>query len=57
MAGVAQTAAKCHKETHAAQQLPLFNHLVSAGERRGRNGQAERSCGLEVDHQLDFGSL
>jgi hypothetical protein len=31
------------------------DHLVGAGEERGRHGEAERSRGLEVDHQFEFG--
>jgi hypothetical protein len=30
-----------------------FNDLVSAGEYRGRDRQAERFGGLEIDHQLE----
>src|SRR5437868_3564772 len=30
----------------------LFDQLVGGGEERGRNGEVERPCGLEVDHQL-----
>jgi hypothetical protein len=33
----------------------LFDHLVGAGEHRGRQIEAERLGGLEVDHQLVFG--
>ena len=35
-----------------------FDHLVGAGEERGRDCQAECLCGVQVDHQLEFrGSL
>jgi hypothetical protein len=30
----------------------LFDHLVGAGEQRGRNCEAKRLGGFEVDHQL-----
>ncbi len=32
--------------------LRLFDHLVSAGEQRRRNGQAERFGGLQVDDEV-----
>jgi hypothetical protein len=32
----------------------LFDDLVGSGEQRLRNAEAERFCGLEIDHQLDF---
>ena len=34
-----------------------FNHLVGAGEQRWRHVEAERLCGLEIDHQLELGRL
>jgi hypothetical protein len=39
------------------QNNVLFDHLVGAGEQRGRDGQAERLRGLEVDDKLEFGRL
>jgi hypothetical protein len=36
---------------------PLFDHLVGAREQRGRNGEAERLCGLQIDYQLELGRL
>jgi hypothetical protein len=38
-------------------RLSSFDDLVGAGENRGRDGQAERLGGLEIDHQLQFGRL
>ncbi len=35
----------------------LFDHLVGAGEERGRDGETERLRGLEVDHQLEVYGL
>jgi hypothetical protein len=34
-----------------------FNYLVGLGEQRGRDREAQRLCGLEVDHQLELGGL
>jgi hypothetical protein len=33
----------------------LFDHVVGAGEKRFRDGQSDRLCGLEVYDQLEFG--
>jgi hypothetical protein len=44
--------------THAPQQdRSLFDHLVGAGEQRGRYGKTKRLCGLEIDDQLEFAGL
>jgi Adenylate and Guanylate cyclase catalytic domain len=40
-----------------AANYPSFDHLFGAGEQRGRHGEAERLCGLEVDHQFNFSAL
>src|SRR6266498_3001462 len=34
-----------------------FDHLVGAGEQSRGQIEAERLCGLEVDHQLELGRL
>src|SRR5262245_28054399 len=34
-----------------------FDHLVGGGEQCGRNGEAERLSGLEIDDKLEFGRL
>src|SRR5215472_1417545 len=34
-----------------------FDHLVGAGEYRGRHFEAERLSGLEIDNQLDLRGL
>jgi hypothetical protein len=36
---------------------PLFNDLVGNSEQIRRDGHAESSRGLQVDHQLEFGWL
>src|SRR5688572_17611346 len=39
------------------QQGWLLDHLVSAGEEGGRDSEAERLRGLEIDNQLQRGRL
>ena len=49
-------SALCQKQTYAAQQIaPLFDQLVGARQQRLRDGDAERLCRLEIDHQFKFG--
>jgi hypothetical protein len=33
----------------------LFDHLVGAGEQRGRNFEAQIPGGFEIDDELEFG--
>ena len=45
-------------QTHAAQQrASLFDRLVGGCEQRGRNVEAERFRGLEIDRELVFDRL
>src|SRR5262249_18451076 len=40
---------------HRSKTASLFDHLVGAGEHRGRQIKAKRLGGLEVDRQLVLG--
>jgi hypothetical protein len=37
--------------------VPLFDHLVGAGEQRRGEGEGERPCRLQVDQELKLGGL
>ncbi len=39
------------------RMLQLLNHLVGAGEQCGRDFEAQRLGGVEIDHQLEFSRL
>src|SRR5262245_62930769 len=36
-------------------KIPLFDHLISTREQRGRHTEAKRLGGLEINHQLILG--
>ena len=40
--------------THRSK-IDLLDHLVGGGEQLIGNGEAERLCGLEIEHKLEFG--
>ena len=42
------------KQTHAPQQIVLFNYLIGAREQRLRHDEAECLGRLKVDHQLEL---
>jgi hypothetical protein len=35
--------------------MRLLDHLISKSKQPSRNSEAERTRGVEVDHQLEFG--
>ena len=46
-------SALCQKQTLAC----LFDHLIGAGEKAGRNFEAECLCSPEIDDQFELGRL
>src|SRR5262245_3578657 len=50
-------SALCHGCEQMQQVASLLDHRVGGGEQCGRNGEAERLCGLEIDDKLEFGRL
>jgi hypothetical protein len=42
---------------HCSNGRRLFDHLVGNGEQCRRDGEADRSRAVEVDHQLELGRL
>src|SRR5262245_66344669 len=50
-------SALCQKRTNASQQKASLENLVGTAGQRQRNGDAERTGGLQVDEHLDFGGL
>src|SRR5262249_8613610 len=50
-------SAWCQSRPNAPQQRASLETLVGAAGQRQRNGDAERTGGLQVDEHLDFGGL
>ena|SRR5258705_135497 len=40
-----------------SKSTSLFDHLVGAGQQRRWHDDAKRLCGLQIDHQVEFGRL
>src|SRR5262245_1243377 len=55
--GALDLSALCQKRTFAPQQKTLFDHLIGGDKQGGRNGEAKRLGGLEIDSQMEFGWL
>src|SRR5262245_43983993 len=50
-------AENCDGEVSFRTSLTSFDHLVGGHEQAGRHSEAEQSCGLGVDDQLELGRL
>src|SRR5215831_12941305 len=46
-----------HSDAARGPSTPSFDHLVGASEQRGRNIEAERLDGLEIEDELELGPL
>jgi len=53
--GAVAMSALCQKQTHAAQQNGLFDHLVGASRQRRRYFDPQCFGSLEVDGELEVG--
>jgi hypothetical protein len=52
------TSVRGHFRPSALQRnSALFDHLVGAAQQQGRDIDADRFCGFEVDHHLEFDRL
>jgi hypothetical protein len=49
------TADSCTNDVHGCNDL--LDHLVGAGEQRGRYGEAKCLCSLKINDKLEFGRL
>jgi hypothetical protein len=52
--GALSKSVKCHKRTPAVQQRKQFDHLVCKCEKIGRNGEAGRLGGFQIQRELSL---
>jgi hypothetical protein len=54
-----QVLGRVHRDARGcvAANCPSFDHLIGAGEQRGRHGETERFRRLEIDYQFQPGAL